>query len=421
MSEEELIDARAVDDAVGDAVGEAMAQPLPEETQWMCGMLDLPADEWATVVSDSRTLAPYELPAAMAAIEHAPGLVELGCFEQGFRAALRLVEVPTAEGVRRSRPVIGTLAAFREPGDEPAIARLEQDPGQPELLRVVTIARTAERCDEAHRTIRSHIRDEHSTWRRRPVLLDPSPISVVRPLTDGPDLPPAPVAARELTRTIIEPIRRAEGGAVAGRGLLIAGPSGSGKSTCVSWLGRQLAGTATTLVLPPRGLGNPEVVRLAFEMVADDAPAVIVLEHLDLLVGDRHSMRYPESLAEIVGQLDSVAGSGVFAIVTTSSTEAPDAALATRLPRTLTLGAAPAVHRERMLAGLVERYGGATVEALTRRTTGWTIGQLAELQRLARLAEETEGATDVDLTGLASHALRPVAAAGEAAENGTYL
>ncbi len=404
---------------------EAVVQPpVGEEAAWLASVLGVSAGDWSAICSLTRRVPPYEVPSLLLAMAGITPRLDVAFFNQGFATNTRLAEVPDGDDIRIVESSEASVA-FRV-AESPVVARLERDPTlHTDEPRLVLYAATPDAAAAGVRRITEMIRGEASTWRRRAVVLDPTPAALFRPLSVPSAPPPPPARAEaELRRSLLDPIARIRsGGEGGGCSILVTGPTGSGKSSLVRWLSGELAGTATVVVLPPRVLANADLLHLAFEMAEDDAPSVVILDHLDLVLGDRYSMRYPESLAELVSQLDDLIGrQRVFTLATALSPDPLDEVLTARLTRRLQLGAVSRSDRESVLAELVEEHASgdrALLEALLRRTQHWSHGALVELRRMA--ASVAASGQTVDLLALSGQVGKTVTCTPTEEGDGTYL
>ena len=174
------------------------------------------------------------------------------------------------------------------------------------------------------------------------------------------------------------------------RGVLLYGPPGTGKTHTVRYLLGRLDGT-TGVVLSGMAVHQ---VAVACELARRHQPAVVVLEDVDLIAGDR-SFGPPGSnplLFEVLNQLDGLGDDvDVVFILTTNRVEVLERALAERPGRVdeaVQIGPPDPAGRERLLrlygqdTGLTDLDLTATVAA----TEGLTATFLRELTRRAVVA-----------------------------------
>ncbi len=394
--------------------------PSPDQASWLCDALDIARQDWTSIASVVRPLPSFEVQSALLALEQLPGQFARAAFEQGFPTSIRAVEVGVADGATAPAAFVGTHVAFPV-GETSAVVWVESDLGQhANDLRLVAAAETHDTASTALARV-SHAIAEHSTWRKRPVVFDPTPDGVLRPLPATPIHEPPSVVAEELHRSILAPFRTVAD--LPGGRTLITGPPGSGKTSVAEWVAESLRGRATVTFVPPRVIASADLVHLAFEVAAADTPSVLVFDHIDLILGDRYSMRYPESMAEMITKLSNPEGGGSTAVLAlATSSEALDPVLLERFARRIDLGAAPSTEIESRLRALVDEYAcgdRVTLEALRSRSRGWVLGQLAELERLVEL----HGPDDepVDLAQIAGRVGTPIVAGETSEDGGTYL
>jgi hypothetical protein len=421
---------------------------LPDETSWICEMLHVDPADWTDIVSVARLIPAYESAAALLALEQVDTTLGRGVFDQGYVTTLRLIDLPGHDETH-SVPALGSHLAFTVPDpaqtdesgepdesgdDEPpsdpriAVARIEQDLALAGESRLVTFGIDEATARAGQEMIWSLVRGRCSTWRRRTVVFDPTPSGLVRSLRSvgaAPSVSPPEAAQLEFERSILAPLRSPGDGASSAANVIVSGVSGSGKTALIDWLLAELAGSVTAIVIPARVLASPDLIHIAYEMAADDLPSLIVLDHLDLLLGDRYSMRFPESLAELIAQLDDLIGHrGTITVATVSTTDPLDAVLLGRFQRTIELGEAPPGERRRAIETLGKEFDvdDGQVAMLVKHVAGWSPRQLAELVRLASAASAaTADGVEIDLLALASRVDEPVRASGDVSEDGSYL
>lgn len=173
------------------------------------------------------------------------------------------------------------------------------------------------------------------------------------------------------------------------RGVLLTGAPGTGKTALVRVLSAEHAGPATVLWVSTAALGA--VLEEVYELASDLAPALVVLEDLDLVAGERDRRGPTRPLASLLAALDGVmtAHTGVVTVATTNDpSRLDDAALrAARFDRVIELPHPPLEARRRILASyLAGLDDGADLD-------------------VDRLAAATEGATGADLREIVRHAV----------------
>ena len=212
------------------------------------------------------------------------------------------------------RPGFGSIAdsiglVYRE-ADEAAVVALVREllrDSNPFKNRVVLINRDL-------RTVRSRISER--SWN------DIIPHEQVRAELDF-------IAASIRNREML----KAEGLTIK-RGLLLSGPPGDGKSTAIECFVNDIAGEATILVVEA-----VEHIRAVYHLAQTLAPAVVILEDLDLMTKSRQNpYAYAAGKDDVTGELLQVLSGGsayadIITIATTNHPEAIDEALAKRAGR----------------------------------------------------------------------------------------
>ncbi|NIZ89476.1 ATP-binding protein [Kineococcus rubinsiae] len=115
------------------------------------------------------------------------------------------------------------------------------------------------------------------------------------------------------------------------RGVLLAGPPGVGKSALSRVVARELAGAFTVIIVDAAAASS--VLRQVYRETSDLGPCVVVLEDVDLYLGDRKAGARGTALADLLAVLD---GTEVYTdVLTIASTNDPSAldAAATRSAR----------------------------------------------------------------------------------------
>lgn len=381
---------------------DADADEAPAVDRWAAAILGIDigppgAGLWLTGRMATRSLPPYERTSAIVALADAPELLETVAFSQGEQTAVREVEVPTGADQVRWCPDAGVMTAWQHDG-APVIAWLEvDDPASP--VRVVAVAAERAVSDAAADALVQIVRADASTWRGRSVLLDPVGDHVVvhRRAASAAVEPISATVLGELRRDLVVPLRQWERvrDVVDSRSVLVFGLPGAGKSAVVESVLAELDG-CTVIALAPRCLLNGDLVRLAYDMAADAAPALVVIEDLDVVLGDWSASPAPEGLIELVAQLNGpFRRPGVFTLATTNDVNGGAGSVwqrARRFDRIVELGPPAAAVRRRIVQTMADRHGlgAATVDRVVSRTAGWTVGQLAELERVAVLEAAAE-------------------------------
>ena len=199
--------------------------------------------------------------------------------------------------------------------------------------------------------------------------------------------------------------RLREAGLARNRGLLLEGPPGTGKTALCRVLARELRG-ATVIFCDAAVIGFD--VRALYRQAECLAPALVVMEDIDLVVGNRQGGARAQSLNNFLLALDgAVSGhEGVVTIATTNDLAAIDPA-ARRSARFDTVIPVPEPDRPGR-AAILARYlegiaSGIDVEAVAAHTAGATGADLRELVSRAVLHaadEERRGGASAVTTAL---------------------
>lgn len=117
------------------------------------------------------------------------------------------------------------------------------------------------------------------------------------------------------------------------RGLLLSGPPGDGKSTAIECFINSIAGEATIIVVE-----SIDQIRFVYHLAQQLAPAVVILEDLDLITKNRDNPYASVSKDSVTGELLQVLSGGsayadIITIATTNHPEAIDEALSKRAGR----------------------------------------------------------------------------------------
>jgi SpoVK/Ycf46/Vps4 family AAA+-type ATPase len=145
------------------------------------------------------------------------------------------------------------------------------------------------------------------------------------------------------------------------RGLLLSGPPGDGKSAAIECFVNSIAGEATIIIVEA-----VEHIRAVYHLAQTLAPAVVILEDLDLMTKSRqnpHSYR-AISQNDVTGELLQVLSGGsayadIVTIATTNHPEAIDEALAKRAGRFdahVRMGYPSDADKERILYLYLDRF-----------------------------------------------------------------
>ena len=443
-----LADDRPSPDGEGDAdVAALVAAGLddsgvddpPPADVWAAEVLGLapPTDgsgSWLDGRVASRVLPAHERSSVLRALAEPPDLIEHIAFARNERTRVRTEEVTVGLDATEDVPESGTMVAWRN-GGVPVISWLEID-GEAGALRLVCVCAEREEGDAALDALVSVVEGPASVWRGQVVVYDPAAEALLVHLA-----PEADDAGGldddllvELDRDLVVPIRCWDElrTTVPRRAVLLHGPPGTGKRRAVRHVLGQLDGV-TRIVASPRCLLHGDLVRAVFDLAADVAPALVVLEDLDVVVGDWGASPAPEGLVELVAQLDGPAApGGVFTLATTNYGQSVDVSFGRRtgrFDRLIEVGPPSSAARRQVLEVIVARAEGggdpARLGRLVARTDGWTLAQLHELERLAALeAARTREPCDlmaaIELVRDQTHRHAPLAGPGER-QAGSYL
>jgi ATPase family protein associated with various cellular activities (AAA) len=143
------------------------------------------------------------------------------------------------------------------------------------------------------------------------------------------------------------------------RGLLLSGPPGDGKSTAIECFVNDIAGEATIIIVEA-----VEHIRVVYHLAQMLAPAVVILEDLDLMTKSRDSPYAFAVKDDVTGELLQVLSGGsayadIITIATTNHPEAIDEALAKRAGRFdvhIRLGYPSDADKQRILELYLDRF-----------------------------------------------------------------
>jgi hypothetical protein len=146
------------------------------------------------------------------------------------------------------------------------------------------------------------------------------------------------------------------------RGLLLSGPPGDGKSTAIECFVNDIAGEASIIIVEA-----VEHIRAVYHLAQTLAPAVVILEDLDLMTKSRQTPYAYAAVSkdDVTGELLQVLSGGsayadIVTIATTNHPEAIDEALAKRAGRFdahIRMGYPSDADKQRILALYLDRFG----------------------------------------------------------------
>ena len=160
------------------------------------------------------------------------------------------------------------------------------------------------------------------------------------------------------------------------RGLLLSGPPGDGKSTAIECFVNDIAGEATILIVEA-----VERIRAVYHLAQMLAPAVVILEDLDLMTKSRQDPYAYAVKDDVTGELLQVLSGGsayadIVTIATTNHPEAIDEALAKRAGRFdshIRMGYPTDADKQRILDLYLDRF--TVNDDLTRRRLQQTLSR----------------------------------------------
>lgn len=146
------------------------------------------------------------------------------------------------------------------------------------------------------------------------------------------------------------------------RGLLLSGPPGDGKSTAIECFVNDIAGEASIIIVEA-----VEHIRAVYHLAQTLAPAVVILEDLDLMTKSRQNPYAYAAVSkdDVTGELLQVLSGGsdyddIVSIATTNHPEAIDEALAKRAGRFdahIRMGYPTGADKQRILDLYLDRFG----------------------------------------------------------------
>jgi hypothetical protein len=159
------------------------------------------------------------------------------------------------------------------------------------------------------------------------------------------------------------------------RGLLLSGPPGDGKSTAIECFVNDIAGEASILIVEA-----VDRIRAVYHLAQMLAPAVVILEDLDLMTKNRQDP-YSYAKEDVTGELLQVLSGGsayadIVTIATTNHPEAIDEALAKRAGRFdahIRMGYPSDADKQRILDLYLDRFG--VGDDFTRRRLQQTLNK----------------------------------------------
>lgn len=362
------------------SVGAALADRAQQRAGRLGPVVDGVAPTWRRISLDGESLSvPVSVAVAFHESRDAAGDANAGP-DDASDAASTPVVVQLVEHEWEPEPA--SLSVIARPGDQGA-ARAVLD----ELLATAATDKAFFRGRVLHAASRLPLQLEPTT------LADGSRDDLVLPAEVW-----AEVDANITAMTTRAELMR-EMGLGTNRGILLAGPPGVGKSALSRVVAREVAGAFTVIIVDAAAASS--VLRQVYRETADLGPCVVVLEDVDLYLGDRKAGARGTALADFLAVLDGTEPyTDVLTIASTNDPAALDAA-ATRSARfdaVVHLEAPDRAARAQILARYLRELSAAvdTVAVADALPAGVTGADLREVVRRAVL----ESGRDLTTAGL---------------------
>lgn len=365
-----------------------------EATKWAAAVLARNGEPHPTKAHRvEHVVEPWDLPSMLCALEdHGPSQ-RTGVDDNDNLSQPVTTLVHTAAGNDRVVADIGTRHGFDHP-EGGAIAWVD-DTSDPTVLKVAAVDRG--HAVQTRDALVERAATRSSTWRGQAIVVDTASDVGWRHVDPGDPPGPPEHLGRCLHRNLVLPLTDAAlRHDVPRRGVVVQGAPGTGKTSALMWTARQVLGSATVLFAGPTTVGNPAGLRHTIAMAAAAAPSLLIMEDLDLAVGQR--TLNPVGTGEFIDALDNLHRTpGVYIAATTCCTSLIDPALTNRPGRfdvTCDAGLIPDSYRRHLIVGIATDLGVAdttNINALVGATDGWSLAEIADLGPIARLASAATG------------------------------
>ncbi|WP_188544294.1 AAA family ATPase [Rhodococcoides trifolii] len=321
-------------------------------------------------------------------------------------AAVQYRSVDTGPDTTESLPVFG-LRTTTSPDGHP-VAVLLRGPGESGSDKVtVTVLAADSDCATTTSQAITESLPEHDVLRGKILTLGQKQNRgnelvgfLPKPNVDASDLILPDGTAERLYRHIVAVGAHAAELRAAGqhvkRGVLLYGPPGTGKTHTVRYLLGSLTGT-TAVVLSGSSL---QYIGTAAALARELQPAVVVVEDVDLIAGERSSHSSSPLLFTLLDAMDGIsADADITFVLTTNRPEVIERAVRDR-PGRIDLAVEVPLPDAEGRRRLVELYTAdvtvtADIGPIVDATEGATASYVRELVRRAVLASLTSGAEDV--------------------------